>query len=197
MKAKCSNNNDPRVTKTKAQFMRAFKELVLLYDDYVNISVKELCDKAGLTRKTFYLHYEQIDDFFTLLQDEIIEKFNSAIVGLDIYNDVEKVVKVFFELNESDPVYQKICLSPHYFYTKEHSRRKSVEVYKQKNEGSEVVHKDPSIQDYVITFYFYNGYLLYAKWVRSNRAIPIEEAIKITACLIKNGVSSAKDLQSL
>ena len=30
--------------------------------DFEFISVKEVCDKAGVNRSTFYLHYENMDD---------------------------------------------------------------------------------------------------------------------------------------
>lgn len=30
--------------------------------DYEYITVKEICQKAGVNRTTFYLHYETIDD---------------------------------------------------------------------------------------------------------------------------------------
>lgn len=28
----------------------------------MNITIKEICKKAGVNRSTFYLHYESIDD---------------------------------------------------------------------------------------------------------------------------------------
>ena len=40
MKTQVINPNDPRIIKTKKQFLDAFKELVLFYDDYMKISVK-------------------------------------------------------------------------------------------------------------------------------------------------------------
>lgn len=42
--------------------------LLLQKKDYVYITVKEVCKKAGVNRSTFYLHYENMDD---LLQESV------------------------------------------------------------------------------------------------------------------------------
>ena len=41
--------------------------LILLLDkkEYSYITVKEICEKAGVNRSTFYLHYETIDDLLS------------------------------------------------------------------------------------------------------------------------------------
>ena len=190
MKNTIVNPTDPRVVKTRARFMNAFKELILLYDDYMEITVKELCDKANLNRKTFYLHYKQVDDLFLELQNEIINAFNKAIAGFNPAKDVEQIVRAYFEINESNPVYQKLNTSPHYIYTKELARKKGAQSFEEKACVETTKHDNLFIRDFYRSFYFYSGYLLYSKWVKSNRPIPKEEAIEITSALIKNGISS-------
>ena len=192
MKNTIVNPNDPRILKTKKLLKEAFEQLVLVYDDYMSITVKELCDKAGVNRKTFYLHYRQVDELFVELQNDAINEFYSRIRGLDIFKDVEKVVRAYFEINESNPVYQKLCLSPHYVYIKEIGRKKGAVLYEENEDEDKLIHHDALIRDYIGTFYYYSGYVLYSKWVKSNRSIPKEEAIKLAATLIKNGVYSIK-----
>ena len=187
---KIINPNDPRVKNTREQFAKAFRELVLLYDDYMEISIKELCDKANLTRKTFYLHYRQIDDLFVELQNEAIKEFYSKISGIDIYKDVEAVISAYFEINESNPVYQKLCLSPHYIYIKEIGRKKGAALYEEKEGIDKVGHNNALIRDYIASFYYYSGHVLYSKWVKSNRSMPKEDVIELASNLIKYGVSS-------
>lgn len=38
-------NIDPRVKRTKKMFKDALKELMMVHDDYMDITVKELCEK--------------------------------------------------------------------------------------------------------------------------------------------------------
>lgn len=52
---------DKRLVKTKKAIVAALIEL-LAVKDLSEITVTELTDKAGINRKTFYLHYNKIDD---------------------------------------------------------------------------------------------------------------------------------------
>lgn len=51
--------------------------LIYLLDkkDIDYITIKEICEKAGVNRSTFYLHYESIDDLLEETMQYIIKKF--------------------------------------------------------------------------------------------------------------------------
>ena len=51
--------------------------LLLEKKDYQYITVKEICQKAGVNRSTFYLHYETMDD----LLKEAIAMINKRFYG--------------------------------------------------------------------------------------------------------------------
>ena len=52
---------DLRVQRTKKVLKDNFKDM-LLNMDYERITVKDLCEKSMINRRTFYLHYDSIDD---------------------------------------------------------------------------------------------------------------------------------------
>jgi len=52
--------------------------MLLEKKEYEFITVKEICDKAGVNRSTFYLHYESIDDLLLETIEMINKKFNLA-----------------------------------------------------------------------------------------------------------------------
>ena len=52
--------------------------LILEYKDYEFITVKEICQKAGVNRSTFYLHYESMND----LLEEAIEMINQEFYSI-------------------------------------------------------------------------------------------------------------------
>ena len=60
--------------------------LILLLEkkEYAFITVKEICQKAGVNRSTFYLHYETIDDLLAetiqYVGKKIHEKFNHKVL---------------------------------------------------------------------------------------------------------------------
>jgi len=49
---------------------------VLARKDFPNITVKEICEKAGVNRSTFYLHYETLND----LLNESVEYMHAQFV---------------------------------------------------------------------------------------------------------------------
>ena len=61
--------------------------LILLLEkkDYAFITVKEICEKAGVNRSTFYLHYETIDDLLRecieYVGNKIQMKFDNKIIN--------------------------------------------------------------------------------------------------------------------
>lgn len=87
--------------------------------DFAYISVKELCQKAGVNRSTFYLHYESMND----LLDETMEKTYADFakeMGID-KNDIGERIAAFSsspleELNFINDQY----LLPYLKYVKEH-----------------------------------------------------------------------------
>lgn len=54
-------STDPRVQRTKTQIFAAFNDL-LAEKEFSKITVTDLTKRAGISRKTFYLHYSSIDD---------------------------------------------------------------------------------------------------------------------------------------
>lgn len=56
--------------------------------DFAYITVKEICDKAGVNRSTFYLHYETVSDLIS----ESIEYMNGQFLDY-IEPDSQEIVK--------------------------------------------------------------------------------------------------------
>lgn len=56
--------------------------------DFAYITVKEICDKAGVNRSTFYLHYETVADLIS----ESIEYMNGQFLDY-IELDSQEIVK--------------------------------------------------------------------------------------------------------
>lgn len=73
--------NDHRTRVTKLLIRKAFTEL-LGQKPIQSISVKELCDRAGVNRGTFYSHYTDIYDLRDQIENEMLADFEKAIAPL-------------------------------------------------------------------------------------------------------------------
>ena len=70
---------DMRIIKSRAALKSALLEL-MKKKSITNISIKELCLKAGLNRSTFYANYA---DIYALLSDVYLDIFNGISTFLD------------------------------------------------------------------------------------------------------------------
>ena len=91
-----TNQDDLRVRKTKEAIRRTFEEMICEMD-YEQIMVKEPTDRAMINRKTFYLHYETLDDLLEELQQEIVDSFTSQNISFKSMSDIKRIVRYFYD----------------------------------------------------------------------------------------------------
>lgn len=72
-------SEDLRVKKTTSALKNAFREMAR-NTRYHDITVQALTKKANVNRKTFYLHYDSIDDFADTFVDELADQLINIIV---------------------------------------------------------------------------------------------------------------------
>lgn len=94
---------DLRVRKTKQAIRNAFKEMICEMD-LNEITIKELTLRAQINRKTFYLHYQCLDDVMTELEDEISDNFIRRKVSYANLRDIRDLIRLFFESAENMPL---------------------------------------------------------------------------------------------
>lgn len=74
---------DQRVRLTLALIQGAF--LGLLREKPIrNISVKELCARAGINRGTFYLHYKDIYDLYERMEQKLLEDLDGLLANTPV-----------------------------------------------------------------------------------------------------------------
>ncbi len=66
--------------------------LLLEQKDYEKITVKEICQKAGVNRTTFYLHYESINDLLEETIAMINERFKLSLSVITSANPSKEIL---------------------------------------------------------------------------------------------------------
>jgi AcrR family transcriptional regulator len=72
------NAADRRVRRTLERIKRALISL-LMEKDLKDITISELTELADINRGTFYLHYRDIAEVFSRVEDEVVEEFSRYI----------------------------------------------------------------------------------------------------------------------
>lgn len=178
---------DLRVKKTKKAIQDAFKEMICTME-IQNITVKAISEKAQINRKTFYYHYETIEDLISELMQEILEDYHSKTDQLPKGRSHEVANRLFFEYFSSQeeyvqrifchPAYHELCQqlfdASYYHSLDDHHpyRRFSIEK-----------------QNIIQTFYRSTTLDIYRQWVSDGKKMPLEELIELSNQLICHGVS--------
>lgn len=184
------NKSESKYFNTAIKMDEAFIEL-LEEKDFEYISVKEICERAGVNRSTFYLHYETIGDLLeesvSYMNERFLEYFNGngqSIVGRIDVADIKELYLV-------TPDY----LRPYLEYIKEHQRvfltamkrsnalrladtyhRMFTHVFSPIMDRLSVLEKE---KKYLLSFYM-NGILAVIKtWISGNCEDDIDFIVKI------------------
>lgn len=105
---------DLRVVKTLDAIHAAFSAL-LLEKKYSQITVKELCARARINKKTFYRYYPAIEYLLAEMQNQYTAAYLERIKGLSFPQDEEKITRAFLEFSsQQDELYESITrIGPH------------------------------------------------------------------------------------
>lgn len=184
------NKNESKYFNTALKMDKAFLE-ILEGKDFAYITVKEICEKAGVNRSTFYLHYETIVD----LLDESIEYMNEQFHSF-MNQDYGMFKNYINDCSLSDlylitPKY----LEPYLNYIKEHRRLfmtvlKNSQVLKMDESYIEMLHNviHPILKrynvpinerEYIMSFYIQGLMAIITKWIENNCIDSIEHIMNI------------------
>ena len=183
-------NTDLRVQRTKKILKDTFNEMIVT-TDFEKITIKDLCDKAMINRRTFYLHYSSIEDILEDFISDYTHEYYDLIKDFNPIEEVDELVKSYFTYSEEKGMmFERINTSPNFEYIRLRMIQK-VEDYALSDNNFHMLKKfDEISQNLIHSFINWSCVGLYREWVKNGRRLPMEEAIKLSANLIKNGLKA-------
>ena len=91
---KLTGTEDLRVQKTIEAIRSVFEQMICEMD-YPEMTVKELCERAKINKKTFYRYYPTMDDLLLELQMEISSEYIEQISHYRLPEELDKVNEAF------------------------------------------------------------------------------------------------------
>lgn len=180
-------DTDLRVQRTKKLLKEQFKEMFLEMD-YEKITIKELCERAMINRRTFYLHYNSIDDILNEVLDEMAHDFLEYTKDYDHFLNPKRIVKDYFLFTSSSPLFEKLNNSVDYNYLRESINTRVRDIAK---DNFSSVYKFDKFKIMMMTYLNSATVNMYHVWCLNGNAVPIEEAIEIAGNLIENGLKNS------
>ena len=184
------NKSESKYFNTAVRFDKA---LLSLLDEkpFEYITVRELCEFAGVNRSTFYLHYENTGDllketisylignfsaYFNMDEESIREKFaESELVDL-IYINEKYLYPYLMFINENRRVFMSVLSQPETFGSMDIFRRLSDNIF---TPILDRFHYPREEQKYVMMFYLNGITAILTEWIKDDCQKSIEEISSI------------------
>ena len=179
---------DPRIARTHAAIISAFLELAC-EPETGKISVKAITDRAGINRKTFYLHFESIEALFDEVMNNVMDDFFEHYETTpDIPEDLDGHARRFFLFmaGQPAPIEQLVC-SPRFaefgrqVYREQMSRYRSV--------GDPFDWMNPGEKELLLHFIRTTALDFYRAWVRYGKTVSPDCAANLLAQITCHGAS--------
>ena len=184
-----SSASDPRIARTRAAIREAFTNMVC-EDDPSKITVKALTDRAGINRKTFYLHYESIEALFEEVANEVMDSFFlQHETTPDIPEDIDGHAQRFFLFLAGQPMLtERLICSPVYYYDfGERIYRAQMSRYRTVGDPFGWMTHDK--EELVLSFIRATALNFYRQWVKQGKVVPAKEAAQLLGELTHHGVA--------
>lgn len=184
------NKSESKYFNTAIRMDKAFLEL-LEKKDFAFITVKEICESAGVNRSTFYLHYETIEDLLSESTEFIYKQF---------VTHMNEEPSEFISKIDPCPLDELYLITPNYMtpyleYVKEHRR-----LFRTVTEKADTFRLDltytkmfyhifepilkrfgvpESDRKYLMTFYIHGLNAIITEWLKSDCKDSIEYIISV------------------
>ena len=190
------NKNESKYFNTAIKMDEALISL-LEKKDFEYITIKEICDTAGVNRSTFYLHYENTSDLLKETTRYIIDKH------LAYYEIDKQRISLRFETCKREELLfiTEEYLTPYLMFIKENQRlfKVSIKQFHSMNMGEVYTRMFEHIfspilarfsvpeaeRSYVMKFYLTGVFAIIMEWLNKNCSEDMKTVIKvITDCVM-------------
>lgn len=189
------DNEDRRVIRTKAAIRRTFEQMIVDMD-YQKITIKELAQRAGINRKTFYLHYTSLEELFNELQSELVQRLTEVVEDATTDKDASRLKQYlicFHNLVMENPLLHKKLMfntSYDFIFSNVNSTLMNkwlLELFPKSTESEEL----SLIFEITCSVIF----TAYKSWFYHDSKLPVERLIAIIENQLQYGLSGMKNIQ--
>ena len=183
-----TGSEDLRVRRTIDSIKSVFEQMICEMD-YSKIKVTELCSRAMINKKTFYVYYPALDDLLSEIQSEYSAEYTRRIKDFRLPEKLDKVNREFFLFSEEKGLaYEKITCAANASY---HYIRSGM-IKKVSKAGwsssKEYTALPEHLQSMLLNFVNNSVLSIYRQWIENGKQQSVEEMIEITNRLVLGGV---------
>jgi AcrR family transcriptional regulator len=156
----------------------------------LDISVKELCDKADISRSTFYAHYKDQYALLKQLEDETLSSVEDTLKSYDDKRSARDTIQMIEEILQyvaDNSLSIQVLLSENgdinfqkKFFRRFTATQKMMKYFAERTDDAEKA-------EYHLVFVVSGSIALLQHWLKNNMNIPISELAAMLDMLIPHG----------
>ena len=191
-----TRKEDKRSVKSRNAIKNAFKEIVLT-QDMSRIVIKELAEKADVNRKTFYLHYTDINDVLEDVENDLLGDIRKIIGKFDfnaiIFDPYPLLLAISDGVSGENDDFNKLLFSS---TISNNLVEKIKKLFKQalKDTFNQIM-RDSAGTDIVLTYVVSGVVDAYREWYVSERSIGLKQVAHELAEVIAKGLDNVIEVR--
>ena len=133
-----------------------------------DISIKELCDVAGINRSTFYKHFNSQFDLLMYMEDKFMEEIGECLKSYEQKISLNKRLIKILDLIKDNLSFTKLLLNNNIdpeFATKLFKKPDLVDVI---NNDNIFTYTDPKMKQYAVIFKMEGCFSVLKSWINNN-----------------------------
>lgn len=177
---------DLRVEKTMEAINSTFRAM-MLEGGFESISVKGLCARARINKKTFYRYYECLDDLLAKTMSSYVAAWRRRTAHLRLPEDLAESTREFFRFGaEQDELYEAITCDPTF---------DAIQRVMQDEASGELAKETPEGFSAPVWHVLLAGQAaatlaMYRSWVADGKRIPLDEMCELAVRQVCRGMES-------
>lgn len=180
--------NSKAMTKTKEDFIDAFWGLYC-EKRIEKITVKEITQKAGYNRSTFYEYFIDVYDVLEEIETSIIPNINELPPIAMSTGDLGMPFDNFMELYEQNGKYYSVLLGDNGDAAFASKLKNSIKPMLQENLKHNVKVSEIEL-DFILEYILSAMIGIMSYWFRQDKALPSEKLVSLMTEIMENGVVS-------
>jgi AcrR family transcriptional regulator len=183
---------DRRVRRTEDRIRETLINL-LLEKDLSDITISCLADLADINRGTFYLHYRDVEEVFSQIEDEMVEEFSRHIATYKSHSALLRMPtlgELIRYINKNEKICQALLRSRDSTFIAriiELSRPASRQEFRRYYQ-----HWDEELCDYYFDFVCYGSIAMLRRWLESGMKESAEKISLAMDKMISNCIENIK-----
>lgn len=180
-----TGNEDLRVQKTVREIKRAYKSL-LCERPHDEISVKELCERASINKKTFYHYYKSVNALLSEIQLEYAYDFLRNLKEYVMPEELAALNQEFFLFaDRQDKAFDCVMLAYPYIDIEPLMNLLKNRLSWNKFRGfRELTNYE---QDMLINFTVHSVLNSCRQWIKDNKSVALKQVVSLTNRLVDDG----------